>query len=90
MCLNKNYVIMGLCAFAMLILFLMVFVVKPMREAKFEKSRLNKARAEVRIQERAETEMRIRNEAVENGVAEFYIDDKNEKKFRWLKSKGAK
>ena len=39
---------------------------------------------------RIEIERRIRNEAVENGAAEYYLDDKNDKQFRWLKSKGDK
>lgn len=87
---NGNYVIAGLCVFIVLPLFLLVFVVHPMREVEIEKSRLNKARIEARIQERIETERRVHKEAVENGVAEYYLDAENVKQFRWLKADGDK
>ena len=49
--------------------------------------RIKENKAKIRIQEIVQIENGIRDEAVENGVAEYYIDENNDKQFRWLKAK---
>lgn len=50
-------------------------------------SQVKENKAKIRMKEIVQIENGIRDEAVENGVAEYYIGENHERKFRWLKAR---
>ena len=61
------------------------YLIYGVAEETLNKDEIRKAKIE--MQKRTEIENGIRNQAVANGAAEYYLDENHEKKFRWLKAK---